>query len=436
MRWVLGAVAVLALAYAFELGLLVYAMLVLLGVLAVSRVMTREWIDRLEVDRECSRLQCAQGDKVAVLVHLHNTSRWLSIGWLLVEDSIPREALTQRPPRIELDGRRTALLQLGPQGRESLRYQVRFLMRGYYQLGPVLLESGDFFGLHRRFRIETRPQFVLVTPRVIPLAGFEIASRRPMGEVRLAHRLFEDPTRISGVREYQPGDPLRRVHWKASARTGVLHSKQYEASSVVGVTLVLDFHSDEYPAREEPNRSELAVTTVASLANAVCLLGRQVGLVTNARDAADRIREEGYTGEFRTRTLARQVAEGTGRSDRLRPVIVPTRRRPEQFTRIQETLARAELTDGLTLAQLLVEAASQLPRNATVVAVVPAASEQTALALGGLVRRGYTVVAIHVLPDEQTNHVDASRLLAAGVEVLPLPDEAALATLCAAVALR
>lgn len=435
MRWALGAIAVLAIAYAFELGLLTYAMLVLLGVLLVSRLMTREWIDGLQVGRECSRLRCTPGDKVAVLVHVRNTS-WLPVWWLLVEDSIPREALLQRPPRIELEGQRTTLLQLPSRGEASLRYQVRFLMRGYYQLGPVLLESGDFFGLHRRFRVETRPQFVLVTPRVVPLLGFDISSRRPVGEVRLAHRLFEDPTRISGVREYQPGDPLRRVHWKASARTGVLHSKQYEASSVVGVTLVLDFHQQSFPAREEPVRSELAITAAASLANAVSLLGRQIGLVTNARDAADRIREEGYTGQFRTRALARQVAGGTGRSDRLRPVIVPTRRGTEQLTRILETLARAELTDGLTLAQLLVESASQLPRNATVVALVPTASEETALALGGLVRRGYAVVAVHVLPDEHTHHVDTSRLLAAGVEVLPLSNEEALSSLCAAVANR
>ena len=45
-------------------------------------------------------------------------------------------------------------------------YQVNFLMRGYYQLGPLLLESGDLFGLHRRFRVETKPARRLETPMI------------------------------------------------------------------------------------------------------------------------------------------------------------------------------------------------------------------------------------------------------------------------------
>ena len=81
---------------------------------------------------------------------------------------------------------------------------------------------GDLFGLHRRFRLETKPHFVLVFPQVVPLRGYDLASRRPIGEVRLTHRLFEDPTRIAGVREYQQGDPLNRIHWRATARTGTL----------------------------------------------------------------------------------------------------------------------------------------------------------------------------------------------------------------------
>jgi len=51
-------------------------------------------------------------------------------------------------------------------------------------------------------------------------------------------------------------------------------------------------------------------------------------------------------------------------SDRLRPVVVETRRGPEQLVRILETLARVELTDGLPLADLIGETASRMPRDA------------------------------------------------------------------------
>mgnify|MGYP003344083758 CR=1 FL=1 len=117
------------------------------------------------------------------------------------------------------------ILQLAPGSLKSLLYQATFLQRGYYQIGPAVLETGDYFGLHRRYRVGADPQFLLVYPEVIPLEGYDLASRRPIGEVRMTHRLYEDPTRIAGVRTYQPGDPLNRVHWRATARTGMLHSK-------------------------------------------------------------------------------------------------------------------------------------------------------------------------------------------------------------------
>src|SRR5207248_9232431 len=127
------------------------------------------------------------------------------------------------------------------------------------------------------------------------------SSKRPIGEVRMTYRLFEDPTRISVVQAYERCDPLNRVHWRATARTGLLHSKVYEPSTVAGATLLMEFHTAAHERKHEPHRSELAVTAAASIANAVYLLGQQIGLVTNGRDAADRIRQDGWASDHRSR---------------------------------------------------------------------------------------------------------------------------------------
>ena len=69
---------------------------------------------------------------------------------------------------------------------------------------------------------------------------------------------------------------------------------------------------------------------------------------------------------------ARREGEADEASDRLRPVVVETRRGIEQFQRIREALARLEFTDGLSFARLVIEVTPRLPRDATVIAILPA----------------------------------------------------------------
>ncbi len=428
MRWFLGAGLILLAALVFQTGLLAYAMYVLLGLMLLSRVLARSWTENLSATRKCERVEAVVGDTVAVEITVRNGGG-MPVPWVLLEDMLPAKALVESRLRLRVKKKRMKLAMLWGKGETELRYQVEFRVHGYYQIGPLVLESGDLFGLHRRYRLGTEPHFILVYPKVVPLEGYELASRRPIGEVRLTHRLYEDPTRIAGVRQYEAGDPLNRVHWRATARMGLLHSKIYEPSTIAGLTVVLDFHEAGYPARGEPHRSELAVTAAASLAHAVYQLGQQVGLVTNGRDAADRIRQEGWASDYRTRAEALKSAAGE-ESDRLQPLVVPTRRGAEQFRRILETLARVELTDGLTLAQLVVESASRLPRDATVAAILPAVTPEAALALGTLRRRGYAVIALLVKIDEDDQLKAAGPLIAEGIEVHHLRDEAALADVC------
>jgi len=423
MKWFAGAALLLLVALALNLGLLAYAMYALLGVMAASRLLTRSWAESLS-----ARYSANIGDMVAVVVAVTNRSV-LPVPWVLLEDLLPRRALVQRPPALEVKGSRLQLAMLPSHGRRTLFYQLQCNQRGYFQIGPLVLETGDLFGLHRRWRLLTSPHFVLVYPEVVALEGFDVASRRPIGEVLITHRLYEDPTRIAGVRRYEAGDPLNRVHWRATARTGQLHSKIYEPSTVVGATVVLDFHRNSYQPRYEPYRSELAVTAAASLGNAVYQMGQQVGLVTNGRDAVDRIRQEGWDHDPRTRQAAQRTAVMQDESERLQPLVVPTRRGPEQLMRILETLARVELTDGLHFHELVTETAGQLPRDASIIAVLSSITTETAVALGNLRRRGFAVTAVLNLYETNDFEQAVGLLLAQGIEARHLKDKASIPTI-------
>src|SRR5262245_41953848 len=375
MKWFFAVALLLAAALILESGLLAYATYALAGLLIVSRLMVRSWNEGLSARRACDPETAEIGDKVAVEVTVRNSGK-LPVPWVLLEDLLPGNALNQRAPRLAVKGKRLQLSMIGGGGEIAVRYQITCKMRGYYQLGPLVMESGDLFGLHRRYRVDAAPTYLLVYPRIVPLLGYELASRRPIGDIRMTHRLYEDPTRIAGIRGYEAGDPLNRIHWRATARAGSLQSKLYEPSSLSGATIVLDFHTAAWPALGEPMRSELAITTAASLANAVYELGQQVGFVTNGRDAVERVKMDqagnlpGVGQEFTTRKRARDEPAMRDESERLRPLVVETRRGVEQLQRIRETLARVELTDGMTFPQLILEAVGRLPRDATVIAVL------------------------------------------------------------------
>jgi uncharacterized protein (DUF58 family) len=454
MKWFLGLLLLLLAALALQSGLLAYSAYVLLALLVISRYLASRWIAGLSASRVCrldgtdeetapvglgppggkedrpTGLAGEIGDRVRVRLTVRNEGT-LPVLWVLLEDLLPAAA-ERRPQRLKVKGKRVQVRMLRPRATIDIRYQVECLARGYYPIGPLVVETGDLFGLHRRYRVAAGPTFVLVYPRVVPLTGYDLASRRPIGDVRLTHRLYEDPTRIAGVRPYEPGDPLNRVHWRATARTGALHSKIQEPSTLAGATVMLDFHAAGYPSRREPFRSELAVVTAVSLANAVCEMNQQVGLVTNGRDAADRIRLEGLHGDDpRTRQDAHAVAPMSESSSRLEPLIVPTRRGVEQLQRIREVLARVELTDGLTFAQLVIETTPRLPRDATVVAVLPEVPHESAIALGNLRRRGLAVTVVLVLLDEDALEAAYARLVAEGIRDLRhLANEEELPDLC------
>ncbi len=411
------------------LGLLTYALYALIGILLVSRWLSRYWSEHLVAERECNRVEAEIGQTIAVVLRLKNAGR-LPVVWVLVEDLLSRNALLPPPPRLEVQGRRIHLLGLRAGGEKTLTYQLRCQGRGFFQIGPTILETGDLFGLHRRYRILCEPHFLTVLPELLPIEGYDIASRRPIGELRLTHRLYEDPTRIVGLRPYQRGDPLRRIHWPATARAGQLHSKLYEPSVIAGATLLVDLHAQSYGPPRGWVRAELAITCAASLAVAIGTMGQQIGLATNGRDAADRIRQEGWDYDLRSRRVARRVAEMLPESSRLQPVLVETRRGEQQVPRILQTLARIELNEGLCFDQLVYEVAGRLPRDATAIAIVPEANPETVIALAALRAQGMAVLVMINTYEAHDYAVAAERFLAEGIEARHLRDQTSITQLC------
>lgn len=104
-----------------QLGLLVYARYTLLGVLLVSRYLAWTWIGHLSASRQCDQDAVQIGESATMTVTVLNSGR-LRVPWLLLEDSLPLEALRQHPPRLQLNGKTLLLTQM-PVGSEIDKFR-------------------------------------------------------------------------------------------------------------------------------------------------------------------------------------------------------------------------------------------------------------------------------------------------------------------------
>ncbi|MEM6687802.1 MAG: DUF58 domain-containing protein [Planctomycetota bacterium] len=431
-RWLPVAVAVSALLlFGALLGgtLLVYVAIAVALVVLANYLIARQSLEELDVTREPIPGTVAIGQTIRVRVSLHQRSRWGNL-WLLVEDFHPRQIMDRLMPPMKLSGERLGILRLPGRGRHELEYEIHCHRRGYVQVGPMVVESGDVMGLFRRFRVATPPVFVTVLPSIVAMSQYTVGSRRPIGEIRMRESVMDDPTRLRGIRHWQPGDPMRSVHWAATARTGTLHSKIYEPSSMVGATILIDMHVDTNPDRHEPVRGDLAATMATAICNELYQSNDPFGLVTNGRDAADRMRLEGYRGDHRTREDAKRMASELNANDRLRPVVLRPDRGAAQFERVHHTLARLERTDAMHLDDLVVECEAELAGETTVLAILQMANERSIAALIGLARRGRAVAVIlntHLAEDFADM---AGPLVAENIPVFHLPDADGVRDVC------
>lgn len=399
--WFIAAAVGIAIAFLVESPYMAYSIYAFLLLVAIAHFSSILWLSGLECTRSVSRPVVQQGEDIEVRATVTNRRGW-PIPWIFVED--------RYPPDFPRQGANSRLAVLMPGRSIELAYTLTCPRRGYHRIGPVVLESGDVFGLQKRFRTTEPRDYVSVLPTIAYIETFNISSRRPQGPVRISNRIYEDPTRIANIREYVPGDPLNSIHWKLSARTGALHVKTHEPSTVIGGTLLLDLFQGGYLGEKMEERIELAVTTTASIAYLLQLSGEQLGLLTNARDAAEAARYEVESRQSVSREEADRSVEGESVSDRIRPLMVPTRRSPVQAQQIVENLARVLPSDSLPIEDVILSEYGRLPRDAALLPVVPAVSPKLALVLAEMKLNGFGVSVFII--DNWNGYREASALLA------------------------
>ncbi len=266
---------------------------------------------------------------------------------------------------------------------EKQSYVVRTWLtrRGSFPVGPTVLTVSDPLGLFRVTRNFPAEKSLVVLPMTFPIPSF-LSPPGLLPGGRVIRRKSTDITpHAAGVREYIAGDPMKRIHWRMSARRGQLMVKEFELDPQSEVWIFLDaqqkvhahksFTTPEIPLENllfsrrpkltlPPSTLEYEISIASSLAHYFIEQKRAVGLVT----------------EERTYTM------------------IPAERSERQENKILETLAFLEGKGDLSIAALVGAQAPQLPQGSSVILLTPTTSPDLLIMAENLQRRNLRPVVI------------------------------------------
>src|SRR2546421_7610320 len=339
-RWYYLGPILIAASIPFHQPLLIVVGLLVLVVIGTTDIWYTYCLRQLHYQRQFSEQRVLFGDQVTLSLTVEN-AKLLPLPWLEVEDTIPRVlTMAGQQLRVSVIGDTAILDNLFSTRwyeRVTRRYTVQCNARGVHKFGPALIRSGDVFGFLTNEETLTNWQYLLVYPLVVPLTRFNLPSRHPFGERRAPRRLLEDPSRVIGIRDYAYGDSLRRVHWKATARTMQLQSKVYEATTTytLAIFLNLEFRPDTHYG-VHPELQELSITAAASVADWAIENSYAVGLYANTMMFIPD--EQISVADVREGRL--DIHEAVAEQLRRRRIRLPISSNIDQRQRIMEALAR------------------------------------------------------------------------------------------------
>lgn len=352
-----------------------------LAVAGIALLWNRVALDEVSYERHFSRQRVFIDEYITITMTLAN-KKPVPLGRIKIEDEIPDGIEIEEADLAVSSSPNAQTLRLitSVAWYERIRwnYRIRGRRRGLYNIGPARMQSGDLFGFFASQRTAPDQDYILVYPKVVPLDELGLPAARPLGEVGGGKRIFPDPSRPTGVRDYQQGDPLKIMDWKASAKTQRLQVRTFDPSSSNTVVLVVATETTQRSWEGySPINLERVITTGASVANYAAEHQYSLGLFSNGAAIL---------------------------SDR--PMTLAPSRSPDQLTMILEALATIRPLSMGNMAPQLAEHARRLPIGATLVVVAALMPSELADTISTLQDRGYQMVVLNAGSEEFTGLPD------------------------------
>lgn len=344
---------------------------VLLGLFALALGAAALWsrwaLRRVSYTRTLSSPRAFVGDEIVLTQRVSN-AKLLSLPSLRIDETVS-ERLDYGEQRVLAHSQshlRTLRrwIALRPYEAVSWTLPMRCTRRGLYVFGPTQLEATDAFGFYQRtLDLAERTQLV-VYPALIKLPRIALRAQHPVGETRAPRQLLTDPLRTVGVRDYHRDDPLKAIHWGATARRGELQTRVFEPTTSLDVAIVLNLDTFEYYWEGMSlDLVEHMISAAATVATEAAEQRLGLGLYSNGSPAD--------SGQI---------------------IRIPPSRSPTQLGHVLEALGKLTPYSVLPITNLLHRLGPTLDWGATIVLVNAVDSETVRAALLRLTRRRRRVV--------------------------------------------
>ena len=239
--------------------------------------------------------------------------------------------------------------------------------RGIYTLGPLQLTLGDPFGLYTVTLRHQRSDTFVVYPPVISLPPLLDPRGFVRGSGRANVRSLDMTTNASSVREYVPGDALKRIHWLSTARHSMegreeIYVKEFDLEPSGDLWIVLDMDRQVHVGQGLQSTEEYGVILAASLASQMLEQNHSVGLVCSTRE----------------------------------PVIIHPQKGQQQIWKILQALAGVRAIAEVPIDRVLKSIESLMGRGMSVALITPSIDPAWIDELGAMLHQGLYPTALLV----------------------------------------
>lgn len=242
---------------------------------------------QLDYQRYYSVSRCFVGDQVEMVEQIKN-DKLLPVPWVKLESSLSAHLkFTNRHAHAVKEGKvyqnHRSLFSLMPYTEIVRRHRFTCERRGVFELGTATLTVGDLFGMYSMYSTIATGYRLIVYPKPVLPEGFSRPYNSRLGDVTVRRWINPDPFIFAGIREYQNGDSMRDVNWKATARSGRLQVNQHDftADRRVMVYLNVEDHESMWQHVSNEDLIERGISYAAGIIEEVIHAGMEAGFACN-----------------------------------------------------------------------------------------------------------------------------------------------------------